>query len=92
MWLCHFWHPQQEFAPSCKASEAEATEQCFEPDSATLGGRLGFTVSIGLSANKVESFRRAGSIPHCGNKKMPRPERDKAFLAPATGIEPVTTP
>ena len=28
-------HPQQEFAPSCKASDAEATEQCFEPDSAS---------------------------------------------------------
>ena len=59
--------PQQEFAPSYKASDAEATEQCFEPDSATLGGKLGFVVLVGLGENKVESFRRAGSIPHCGN-------------------------
>ena len=26
---------QQEFAPSYKASDTEATEQCYEPDSAS---------------------------------------------------------
>ena len=28
-----FWWPIREFAPPCKASDAEAAEQCFVPDS-----------------------------------------------------------
>ena len=31
-----FGTPNEEFAPSCKISDTETTEQCFEPDSASL--------------------------------------------------------
>ena len=71
--MCGRSYRQQEFAPSYKASGAEATEQCFEPDSATLGGKLGFVVLVGVGANKAKSFRGAGSLPHCGNKKCSVP-------------------
>ena len=64
--------PQQEFAPSYKASHREATEQCLEPDSKAKP----WSRSILTGTIKIRSTARA----------------DLIFMAPATGIEPVTNP
>ena len=53
---------QQEFAPSCKASDAEATVQCYEPDPASLRSQSRFDCEdeiVKESAMRADSFTMA---------------------------------